>query len=167
MRLMIRLTLTCLALLTFAAIGQQGSSNKHVDFAGIVVHGNGFEGVIFPAERRVLSYGTGADKMQYWTPSKAEVSEAESKLLAFLQQAKLGNHEKDRILKNIKSYKRQYVGIFTGGKKELFINFFCESFQEEWTKRFLIVEDGGACFFRVNFSMGTKTFHGLEVNGYA
>jgi hypothetical protein len=164
---MIRLTLACFALLTFTATGQQGSSNKGDDSAGIVVRGNGFEGVIFPAEKRVLGSGADANKMQYWTPSKADVAEAESKLLAFLQQAKLGNHEKDRILKDIKSYKRQYVGILTRGKKELFINFFCESFQEEWTKHFLLVLDGGACFFRVNFSMEKKMFHDLSVNGYA
>ena len=29
------------------------------------------------------------------------------------------------------------------------------------------VKDGGACFFRVQFSVKTKTFHSLQVNGNA
>lgn len=161
-----RLTLICF-LLTFTVTGQQSPSSKNNDSAGIVVRGNGFEGVIFPAEKRALDYGTEANKRQYWTPSETDVTEAESKLVVFLQQAELGSREKERILKDIKGYRRQYVGILTGGKKELFVNFFCESFQQEWTKHLVIVRDGGSCFFRVNFSMEKKTFHGLLVNGYA
>jgi len=33
--------------------------------------------------------------------------------------------------------------------------------------REVLVMDGGACFFRVQFSVKTKTFHSLQVNGYA
>ncbi len=105
--------------------------------------------------------------MQYWTPSESDILEAESKLVVFLQQAKLRSFEKDKILKDIKSYKRQYVGVLTKGAKEIFINFFCIVDDPGWTRHEVLVLDGGSCFFRVNFSMKTKTFHGLQVNGYA
>ena len=151
----------------FTLNAQQKSSNKSAEPAGAIVHGDGFTGVIFPAEKRALDLSLGDKKVQYWTPSESDILEAESKLVVFLQQAKLRSFEKDKILKDIKSYKRQYVGVLTKGAKEIFINFFCIVDDPGWTRHEVLVLDGGSCFFRVNFSMKTKTFHGLQVNGYA
>jgi hypothetical protein len=60
---------------------------------------------------RVLDRSLEGKKMRYWTPSESEIVEAESKLVAFLQQVQLRSSEKNRILKDIKSYKRQYASV--------------------------------------------------------
>ena len=49
----------------------------------------------------------------------------------------------------------------------MFINLFCTVDDPHWMLREVLVMDGGACFFRVQFSVKTKTFHSLQVNGYA
>jgi hypothetical protein len=156
-----------LAILGFTLSAQQKSSIKPAEAAGVIVHGNGFAGVIFPAEMRVLDRSREDKQMRYWTPTESDIVEAESKLVTFLQQSQIRGSEKNRMLKDIKSYKRQYVGILIKGEKEIFINFFCIVDDPEWTKHEVLVLDGGSCFFRVNFSMKTQMFHGLQVNGYA
>jgi hypothetical protein len=155
-----------LTILSLLPCVQQSPKNT-ADTPGIMVHGEGFEGVIFPAEKRALDFSP-KDKMnEYWTPSEADVSEAERRLLAFLQSGVLKGSERDKILKNLRTYKRQYVGLVIKGEKEVFINLFCVVDGPYWIRREVIVMDGGACFFRVQFSMKTKTFHSLQVNGYA
>jgi hypothetical protein len=163
---MLRQTSIALIILGLTLNAQQKSANKSADSSGTLVRGNGFEGVIFPAEKRALDLSPGR-KMRYWTPSESDIVEAESELVAFLQQVQLRSFEKNRILKDLKSYKRQYVGILIKGEKEIFINFLCAVDDPGWTTHEVLVFDGGACFFKVTFSVKAKTFHGLEVNGYA
>jgi hypothetical protein len=164
---MLRQTATLFLVLGLTLGAQQKSSNKPTDPAGIMVRGDGFEGVIFPAEMKALGFYPDGKQTQYWTPSEANIVEAESKLVAFLQQAEVPKFQKEKILKNIKTYKRQYVGIVKNGEQDIFINFFCDSGHVEWTRHFVMVDDGGACFFQVTFSTKTKTFSSLMVNGVA
>ena len=164
---MLRQTVTLFLLVGLPLGAQQKSSNTPTDPAGVMVRGDGFEGVIFPAEMKALNSYSGGKQMQYWTPSEADIVEAESKLVAFLQQTKAPKFQQEKILKNIKTYKRQYVGVVKNGEQDIFINFFCDSGHVEWTKHFVMVSDGGACFFQVTFSTKTKTFSDLMVNGVA
>jgi len=46
------------------------------------------------------------------------------------------------------------------------IHFFCEAYKEDLNTE-QIVMDGGYCFFSVRFSIDTKTFSDLEINGIA
>jgi len=60
------------------------------DAPGIMVYGEGFEGVSFPAEKRALDFSPKDQRMnRYWTPFEVDVSEAESRLLPFLQSGVL------------------------------------------------------------------------------
>jgi hypothetical protein len=149
-------------------LGTQNSGpSKPDDSVGAVVREDSFEGVIFPAEKRALDFASDKEKYQYWTPSEADIMEAEKKLLPFLPSDLPRTSGKDRILKDLKTYKRQYVGLVTNDEKEVFINFFCTEGDSNWTRHVVWVSDGGPCFFHVYYSMKSKTFSRLMVNGYA
>jgi hypothetical protein len=154
------LALACAVLIPLSGCSR-GSASP--DNSGMVIQTDQFTGVIFHAEQ----FGQDAAKKgTFWTPKKSDVLEAEEKLTPFLQSALKDPEERESILKHFKSYKRQYVGRVIQGKKEIFINFFCDSYHApEWTSRPVLVLDGGACFFQVHFSMEKKTFFDLQVNG--
>ncbi len=53
-------------------------------------------------------------------------------------------------------------------EKELYINAFCESFgHKDLHKEFLVVEDGGSCFFQAIMNLDTGEFNLINVNGVA
>jgi hypothetical protein len=65
-------------------------------------------------------------------------------------------------------YKRQYVSIInSNGEKEVWINCFCDSFDMDWKKQILHVNDGGNCFFNLKVNLSTKKCYDIFVNGYA
>ena len=127
-----------------------------------LVKGSGFFGVIFPANSEEMPglYPPGAS---YWTPLESDVIAAEDGLIPFLAKSK--DPKAPEILKQIGAYKRQYRGIVLGGRKQIFIRFFCEISSEDWTSREMVVLDGGSCFFSLRFSPATKTFSNLWING--
>lgn len=65
-------------------------------------------------------------------------------------------------------YKRQYVPIVNEkGEKEVWVNCFCHSFDDDWKKNILIVDDGGSCFFNFKINLVTKKCYEFYVNGLA
>jgi len=141
--------------------GQNAESDRR---KSVLVRGDGYVGVIFPADSKELPglYPTSAS---YWTPSESDVVAAEKSLIPFLEKSK--NPKAPEILKRIETYKRQYRGIVLHGHKQIFIRFFCETPSENWMSEEVVVIDGGSCFFNLQFSTGTKTFSHLWVNGEA
>ena len=131
-----------------------------------MVQGEGFSGVIFPAEKKLYGFGF-AQEAQSWTPSENDVKLVEKQLPSFLKQSAVQSPEARAIEQHLSSYKRQYAGIVVNGQKEIFANFFCNTFNTDWTKEPVVVEDGGHCFFQVQFSMEKKSFHNLQINGRA
>ena len=90
---------------------------------------------------------------------------AEKDLVPFLWTSR--DPRASEVLKGIKSYKRQYVGIIIGGHKQIYINSFCDPAAVDWTRKEIVVADGGPCYFSVRFSNKTKTFSHLQINGLA
>jgi len=129
----------------------------------ILVHRSDFDGVIFPADMRAFQREF-AREVRYWTPSKSEVLTAEKELIPFLSRS--NDARVKEILGKIKTYKRQYVGVFISGHKYVYFNFLCLA-PKDWTRKDFIVSDGGTCFFNVRFSIETNTFSNLRVNGVA
>jgi hypothetical protein len=121
-------------------------------------------GVIFPADSKELP-GLYPRSASYWTPSELDVQVAEKGLIAFLEKSK--NPKVPEILKRIEKYKRQYRGIVLDGHKLIFIRFFCDIPSENWMTEEVVVNDGGSCYFNLQFSTETKTFSHLWVNGEA
>ncbi|MFT3934427.1 MAG: hypothetical protein QM726_12470 [Chitinophagaceae bacterium] len=67
-----------------------------------------------------------------------------------------------------RKYKRQYVcAINKDGQKEVYINCFCDTFQDNWKKSLVQVDDGGNCFFNFKINLTTKKYFDFFVNGYA
>jgi hypothetical protein len=131
--------------------------------AGLVVNGRGFVGVIFPAESKPAP-GLYPPTTSYWTPSQSDVSAAEERLVPFLKNA--NNPSIPEIVKSLGTYKRQYRGVMSSGKKQIVIHFFCDAYPEDWRVE-EIVNDGGSCFFNLRFSTETQVFSDLEINGIA
>ncbi|MEP4598013.1 MAG: hypothetical protein ABJZ92_17525 [Cyclobacteriaceae bacterium] len=70
---------------------------------------------------------------------------------------------------NLQDYRRQYViGTTPTGDKLLHINFFCgtEGF-EYWKDDYVIVDDGGNCFFQVLINISKIELLEFSVNGVA
>lgn len=71
------------------------------------------------------------------------------------------------ILKTIGTYKRQYRGVISEDHKQIWICFYCEGSSIDWTNPEVRVFDGGTCYFGLRFSIETKTFSHLDINGLA
>lgn len=127
------------------------------------VDGDGYEGVIFPAEKKMFGFGFKSES-QSWTPSESDVALAEQALPVYLQQLGTQDPRAQLILKQLGSYKRQYAGVVTGGQKEVFLSLFCSVDGIDWRQSEVIVMDGGTCFFQVYFSVTGKTFSRFTVN---
>ena len=131
-----------------------------------LVSGDGFQGVIFPADTKtppeLQLYPTSAT---FWTPTESDIDVAERALPTFLKQSR--NSHAREVLKQLDSYKRQYRGVVLRGRKQIFIRFFCETSSDSWMKEETVVLDGGSCFFSLRFSPSTKTFSELWINGEA
>lgn len=102
--------------------------------------------------------------VRYWTPAESDVLLAEKELIPFLSRS--GDTRVKEILSKIKTYKRQYVGVVIAGHKYIYFNLFCVALNY-WTRREVVVSDGGTCFFNVRFSTESKAFSDLRVNGVA
>ena len=71
-------------------------------------------------------------------------------------------------------YHRQYSGYVEGGTRFIHGNFFCSWFVEErdnilernrWRWSTVEVDDGGDCFFRIDFSPDTGATRNLYIHG--
>lgn len=52
--------------------------------------------------------------------------------------------------------------------RSLLINAFCDSYlhpDAKWKQHFVVVLDGGDCFFRARYNPGTSTIDDIEING--
>lgn len=68
-----------------------------------------------------------------------------------------------------KRYKRQYIPVTNrDGEKEVWINFFCNDWENDrWKSDLVLVLDGGNCYFSLKVNLKTKTYSDLCINGYA
>ena len=69
---------------------------------------------------------------------------------------------------NLTKYKRQYFPVVNKkGEKEVWVNCFCNTWNKNWRKEMLKVEDGGNCYFNVIINLTKKSYYRLMVNGDA
>jgi hypothetical protein len=78
------------------------------------------------------------------------------------------------VIKNIKDYCFQYVGLVINNKKYIYINAFqiesahdLDSFYKDWKTSPVIVCDGGDSFWGVLYDLETGLFTKLSINGAA
>ncbi len=127
-----------------------------------------FEGVIFAAasaERAGLETLVYETIDGYWTPSRDDVLAFEQRLGHYLQQAAPQTYPGP--LRDLSTYRRQYVGILVEGQRVVFANFFCNADDTDWKREIVAVLDGGSCYFEVKYNVHMGTFYDLSIHGEA
>ena len=65
-------------------------------------------------------------------------------------------------------YYRQYFPVINDkGEKEIWINFFCSTMNDNWKTDLVIVSDGGNCYFNIKINLTKNTSSDLRINGNA
>ncbi len=76
--------------------------------------------------------------------------------------------DKKNFIIDLTRYKRQYVAILNSkGEKEVWVNCFCDTWNSDWKKDLLFVNDGGNCYFNLKINLTKGRYYELMVNGDA
>jgi hypothetical protein len=103
----------------------------------------------------------------YWTPTMGDILDIEARLGDFLQQNADQFFLHPTVWEQLNEYHRQYVGLMVDGKRLIYGNFFCTDMGTDWTQDWVVVLDGGDCFFQTTYDVESGTFIRLRVNGEA
>lgn len=139
-------------------------------------------GAILPAEsaasvlaqctRMVPLSGSG-----YWRPSEKDVRQLERYLPTLLDSALARVSPVTRTVAQ-EEYIRQYVGIVRGDRRTIYVNGFHSSFEREfdgpwfvvkiwgsrWEHQPVVVCDGGAAFFGIEYDIQSRSFGDIQFN---
>jgi hypothetical protein len=95
--------------------------------------------------------------------SRAEVDRIESLVDSCYKD--YNKHMRITLLLPITAYRRQYAAVVNKqGNKEVWINFFCSSFNLDWKHRAIVVDDGGRCFFQLKIDLTAGKVTSMIVN---
>ena len=128
--------------------------------------------IVFPESRAAeMNIGTWLvsepDLGEYWTPTEEEILGLEGQLGTFLRQNSAAFNRQPPVWEQLENYKRQYAGLTIKGRQVIHGNFFCTDTGLDWTQEWVLVFDGGDCFFQLQFDMESGSFIDLMVNGEA
>jgi hypothetical protein len=77
-------------------------------------------------------------------------------------------HEEYKIDLKGKEYKKQLVVVINSkAEKEVWVNCFCDKRDESWRTEFVVVHDGGPCYFNFKLNLATNEVYDFSVNGFA
>lgn len=106
-----------------------------------------------------------------WTPALDDVLALEKALPDYIRgeftRQRRQLKSKNPLWERAKTYKRQYVGIRYKARRAVYANFFCTDFGVNWRTEPIGVDDGGDCFFTVEYDVDKGTFSNFIVNGKA
>ncbi len=100
----------------------------------------------------------------YWTPEQGQVVALEAAIAGYLQSAA---PEGSRLRSGIDGYQAQYVGILRGEREVIYANFFCSSHVDDISQSLVVIDDGGDCYFTVEYDPAANSFAELAINGEA
>lgn len=100
----------------------------------------------------------------YWRPSQSEVRRFERKLAFALEQARY-DYPRDPPA-GLWQYSVQYIGYVRDGRRLIFANGGC-GYHSDVREQWMMVYDGGTCYFGASFDPRTGEFLGIGFNGYA
>lgn len=115
-----------------------------------VIAVNGNPAVVFDA----TSYQRDAEG---WTPTMDDLLAAEDAVMEVAAQDDRGAF--------VFGY-RQYAGFMEDGERKIVIHSMCKSL-DDWDKHFLLVLDGGPCFWQATYNVDTSEVEHFYVNGNA
>lgn len=138
----------------------QGTSDQ-------VIQTDTYEGVIFSQEKtEQMGLGPILDSSAsgYWTPDRDQVQSLEDRLEPYLQQATPQAHRGP--LRPLNEYTRQYVGLLINEQRVIYTNFFCNPLDHDnWQREYVLVMDGGSCYFEIKYDVETGELYGLSIHG--
>ena len=101
----------------------------------------------------------------FWTPSEDDIVTLEGKIAEYLwQNSTLFNHQPPDW-EQLGEYQRQFIGVEREGSKIIYGNYFCNNMGFNWRQDIISVDDGGDCYFQVEYDVGEGMFIMLIVNG--
>ncbi|HNB52634.1 MAG TPA: hypothetical protein PK530_11855 [Anaerolineales bacterium] len=103
----------------------------------------------------------------YWMPSGKELLTLEEQLGPYLQAHADQFFAHPTVWEQLDEYHRQYAGLTVDGVSLIYGNFFCGEGQMDWLTEWVIVMDGGDCYFQILYNVKNDTFIRLQVNGDA
>jgi len=104
----------------------------------------------------------------YWTPTTKQIIELEKVLRPYVNSH--APKDDDSLHGNLSEYKRQYIGMTFNGKQVIFVNAFCDSYwlnNDDWKSHFVLILDGGPCFFQIIYDPESRSILQFLINGYA
>jgi hypothetical protein len=138
-----------------------------------LVQGVNYLGVIIPEDRvedGVLPYLCGCDG--FWTPTESDIGRVESGLRIALLSPNCERIE-DRVLQDLDSYRRQYVGILVDGRRRILVNAFPgleaggTDWHYYWRHQYVEVSDGGYRYWEIQFEVSSGKYSNCSQHGYA
>ena len=115
-------------------------------------------------ERAAGPFGLPLVAESYWRPSPAEVGRFEVALDSALSAAR--TEHPDVPPENLASYTVQYVGYVLNGRRRIYANGACRT-NADVEKQWVVVFDGGTCYFGVSFDVDAEHLIDLDFNGEA
>lgn len=102
--------------------------------------------------------------VEYWSPTATDIQTVEDGIAIYLQEnADAFYPPQASVWDSLDEYNRQYVGVLLDDRKVIYANFFCNTSQD-WKQEFVMVLDGGACYFQFKFDVQTDRYFDLQVN---
>ncbi|WP_041301288.1 hypothetical protein [Lacinutrix sp. 5H-3-7-4] len=111
-----------------------------------------------------------------WKPTKFDLKILDSVIINTIRGSKFSFIKNPKITNYNKLYK-QYVPYYNkDNERIILVNTFCripgsptkDNFDElfDWKNYYLIIDDGGACFWNIKINIDTKKAFDLNINGY-
>lgn len=101
-----------------------------------------------------------------WRPSRADIETLEAELPEAIRNSREASAFAGRTPPQ--GWRRQYVGFFRDGRRYVYGNFFLKLGDEgRWREEPMLVCDGGAAYFGVEYDAQARRIVQLEFNGPA
>jgi hypothetical protein len=129
----------------------------------ILVSFEEFEGVIVPEEHASsfpIPPAGWLDHVEYWTPGLDDVLRIERGVKKYLKRVA----RKQSPWYRLRDYRRQYIGYVMDGRKRIYCNFFCDFTERDWRNVPVQVDDGGSCYFQVDYDVPSNRFLSWSLN---
>ncbi len=98
--------------------------------------------------------------------SIVEIDTVLSSLKRAIQVYNLSVRSKIFVIRDLGEYKFQFVPVVNvKGEKTVWINAFCDAFEEDWKKNIILVMDEGNCYFTAKINLATKHVFELGTHG--
>ncbi len=122
-----------------------------------------YNGVIMSSKPPMLWYPSG-EITGIWSPSLADVKNMEAALPSYLEGAGEDTFHGYRVWEELDTYYRQYGGVLIDNQPAIYTSYTCDAPWADWQHQWLIVIDGGSCYFQTLYDLTTGAFLQLVVN---